>query len=500
MEYIAGIDLGTSSVKILIADRTGKQIALAQKEYEIMIPNVGWAEQSPQLWWDCTVDVIQQAIQASGIRPSQIKSIGFSGQMHGLVALDERQEPVRPAIIWMDGRTQPQLDMIQKTAGFDFVAKETLNHPSTGFLLSSLLWVKQNEPQKYEKIKWVMLPKDYIRMRLTGTIGTDFTDASGTLAYSVQNYEWSSALLHALELDSSLFPPVFAPYDVAGKVTTDAAQETGFASGTIVAFGGADQPMQSIGNGIVQEGIMACNIGTASQLSTPMCKPLYDHKQRTQTFCHAEKGLWFIQGASLNGGSALSWMRNKLLESSKSFAALDAEAALIPPGSDGLLFLSYLNGERTPYMDPFARGVLFGMTTKHTQGHLMRATMEGVVYSLYDSLEIFTELGMKPESLIASGGGAKSDIWRQIQADILQLPVYTTQTKEEACLGAAIMGGIAVGFYRDIHDACTQIVHLDPIPTIPNAANKYIYQHFHGIYRELYLRNKDLFLALKSPL
>lgn len=492
MGCLLGIDLGTSSVKVLITDFVGNTIAFSQVGYEISIPKYGWAEQDPEVWWGATVKALRLALYESGVEAAKISGIGFSGQMHGLVAIDKEFKAIRPAIIWADQRTQNQVEEIYNIIGKNQIAKLTLNPLATGFLIASLLWMKQNEQDYFNRINKVILPKDYIRYKLTGMIGTDTTDASATLAFNTCEKKWCEEIILSLGLNINIFPKLGEPYDIAGQVTHSAAYETGLNINTPVVFGGADQPMQAVGNGIVEPGLVASNIGTASQLSTPIEKPLYDIKLRTNTFCHAQKNMWNIQGSSLNGGLALKWLKDKVLKVDD-FKMFDEEAMSVDAGSEGLIFLPYLTGERTPHFDPAARGVFFGLTLKQERKHLIRAVMEGVVYSLRDSLEIFKSLNIKVEKVVASGGGAKSKVWLQMQADILKNPVYTTNIKEQACLGAAIMAGVGVGVYKTIHEACSTIIKISNDVTLPKKQNVEIYDRQYEVFKEIYLRNSDLF-------
>lgn len=495
MGYLVGIDLGTSSAKVLINDIQGKKIALWQVEYDIDIPIYSWAEQDPNVWMESVTTAVKSAINKAGINPEEIKGIGFSGQMHGLVALDKEYKVIRPAIIWADQRTQKEVDEIYEIIGEDRVKELTLNPIATGFLVSSLYWMKKHEPEDFSRIHKVMLPKDYIRFKLTGEIGTDFSDASGTLIFSVKERTWCKEMTEKLGFDADWFPTCYESCKVAGQVTKEAAEKTGFTPGTPVVFGGADQPMQAIGNAAIKQGYVSCNIGTASQLSTPLKQPIFDPAFRTQTFCHAGDNLWFIQGATLNGGSALKWFKQKVVEES-SYDVMTDRAKNIAPGSDGLIFLPYLSGERTPHLDSYARGVFFGLGLGHDKRHMTKAIMEGVVYSLRDSLVIFEALGIKTDALIASGGGEKSKLWLQIQADIFNKPVYTTDVTEEACLGAAIVAGVGVGVYESIEKACDRLIKFNQQVTEPIAQNVSVYNEKYEIFRELYQINKDVFKKL----
>lgn len=492
MSYLMGIDLGTSSVKTLIIDLEGTIKGIGQEDYRFDIPCEGYAEQHPETWWKATVNTIREALRMSGIPAGEIKCIGFSGQMHGMVLIDKNLNVVRPAIIWCDQRSKQQVEEIYEKVGRDELGRITLNPVATGFQTPSLLWVKQNEPENYANTFKVLLPKDYIRLKLTGEIGTDITDASSTLAFETGEGKWSEELLRILGLDVEKYPLCKMPFEIAGTVTQEAARETDLKPGTKVVFGGGDQPMQAVGNGIVSPGTVSSTIGTGSIIFTPSDKPLYDKQLRMHTFSNAVPKMWSIMGATLCGGLSLRWLKDNIIRS-KDYKSIDANAEIIPAGSEGLLFLPYLGGERTPHMDPYARGIFFGMTYKHTHGHMARAVMEGVAFALRDSLEIFRNLGIKTNKVIASGGGAKSPLWLQIQADIFNQEVYTTKMTEQACTGAAIMAGVGSGCYSTVQEACGQIVKHNSEPVVPDHNNAKIYDYYFDIYKELYERNKDLF-------
>lgn len=497
MGYLAGIDLGTSSVKTLIMTPEGKTLAVSHADYEVMTPKMGYAQQDPQIWWERTVKTVREALAASGIRPEELDGIGFSGQMHGLVALDKEKKPVMPAIIWMDQRSAEETAEIKELAA-EFLDTELLNQPGAGMMICSLFWLKKNAKEIYEKIRYVMLPKDYIRFRLTGNIGTEYSDACSTLAFSVKNRCWCRELIERLGLKEDIWPEAGESFQVAGSVCKEAAEETGLAECTKVVFGAGDAAAQLTGNGVTEPGTIACNIGTASQIAAVVDAPLYDRQMRLQTWCHAAQGKWYVQGGTLNGGSTLGWLKKKILKDARPYSELDAEAALAPAGSEGLLFVPYLAGERTPYMDPYARGIYFGMGMKHEQCHIIRATMEGVIYNLKECIAILDEMGIRRNRMISSGGAAKGNTWRQIQADILEMPVYTTSTEEEACQGAAILAAVGCGMYGDIEEACRAIVKLNDRPVEPIAGNVERYRIQQQIFRELYCKVKELYPRLRQ--
>lgn len=495
MGYLMGIDLGTSSVKVLIVDESGKTMGIGQSGYEIMTPKMGYAEQEPEVWWKCTKQAVEEALHGFQAAAEDISGIGFSGQMHGLVALDREKKPLGRAMIHLDQRSQMEREEICGKAG-DLLEEELLNQPGAGMLICSLLWMKHHQPKVYEKIAFVMSPKDYIRYKLSGVICTDYSDASATLAFSVKSRCWCMQLLQRLELKPDIWPEVLRSFAVAGTVTKQASEETGLSTKSRVIVGAGDCAAQMLGNNVVDGGIMACNIGTASQLAVVTKKPVADSDLCCQLWCHAPEHTWIFQGGALNGGNTLSWLKNKVLRDARPFSELDKEASRVPAGCEGLMFLPFLAGERTPYNDPGARGLYFGLGMKHEQPHLVRAAMEGVMYNLCECRNVFQKAGLAQTRLIASGGGAKGRTWRQIQADMLGMPVYTTKTEEEACLGAAILAAVGVGIYKDIHTACETIVKLEAEVVEPIQENTMRYQEYQSLYRELYGSVKGLYSRL----
>ncbi|MGE5605556.1 MAG: xylulokinase [Bacteroidota bacterium] len=492
MSYLMGIDLGTSSVKTIIMDLDGNILGLGQEDYEVQTPNIGYAEQDIELLWEATVRTIKMAITSGNINPSDIKGIGLSGQMHGLVLLDKWLKPIRPAIIWADQRTKQQIDKIYSIIGMDEFRKTALNSLCTGFFICSLLWIKDNEPESYQKAYKAILPKDYIRYKLCGAIATDVTDASSTLAFDTANRCWAFNIIEKLGINPSLFPKYGEAYQVAGETSKDCEGKTGLRSKTPVVYGGGDSLMYSVGNGIIKPGVVSVNIGTAGQLATAVNTPIYDRDFRTNTFCHVKDDLWIIFGGHLNGGITLKWLRNNFFPH-LSYLEFDDTAEGIAAGSEGALFLPYLSGERTPYLDPFAKGIFFGITLRHSYKHMIRAVMEGVVLSLRLSLEIFKELGIPIERVVASGGGARSNVWLQMQADIFKADIYTVSGMEEACTGAAIVAGVGVNIYKSIEQACSSIVRYNPKVTLPNPENVKVYDEAFEKFKLLYLNNKNLF-------
>lgn len=485
MGYLMGIDLGTSSVKVLITDASGKVKGIGQVGYEILTPEMGHAEQDPAVWWSCTKQAVKDALLTSGVCGDEIDGIGFSGQMHGMVALDKDKKPVSMAVIHLDQRSLEEKKQIFDKAG-ELLSGELLNQPSAGMMICSLLWMKHKRPEVYERVELVMSPKDYIKYKMTGIVCTDYSDASATLAFSVKNRCWCNELIQRLGLKEDIWPPVYESCEEIGTICKEASQELGLSVRTRVVAGGGDCAAQLIGNAVIDEGIVSCNIGTASQLAVVTGHAAFDGDMRCQLWCHSIPGLWIFQGGALNGGNTLSWLKNKILRDGRPFAKLDKEAFGVEAGSEGLIFLPYIAGERTPYNNPKARGVYFGLGLKHSQAHMVRAAMEGVMYNLKQCKNIFDEMHIPQKKLIASGGAAKGKCWKQIQADMLEMPVYTTMVQEEACMGAAIMASVGIGYYKDVYTACREIVALGAEVTEPIRENVKRYQEQQEIFCELY--------------
>ena len=492
MSYLMGIDLGTSSVKAVIMDLEGNIVGFGQQGYDVCSPAPGWAEQDIEVLWTSAQTVIKQAVADAGVGTCDIKSIGLSGQMHGLVLLDKKMKPIRPAIIWADQRSKQQIDNIYGIIGEDEFKKTTLNSLSTGFFICSLNWVKDNEPENYGSIYKAVLPKDYIRYKLCGEIATDVTDAASTGIFDIAKRQWAGGFIEKIGINEALFPNHHESYREAGQITGECAKATGLCINTPVVYGGGDSLMHSVGNGIIKPGIISANIGTAGQLSSAADHPAYDKSYRTNTFCHVREDLWIIFGGHLNGGIVMKWLRDNYFPH-LSYEDFSAVAEEVSAGSDGTLFLPYLTGERTPYHDPFAKGIFFGMTLTHNYKHMIRAAMEGVVMSMRLTIEIFKQLNIPMEHIVASGGGAKSSAWLQIQSDIFDAPIYTIEGKEEACRGAAITAGVGAGIYESFEKACERIVKFNNKITLPNKENVKVYNDDFEKYKLLYQNNKELF-------
>ncbi len=488
MPYLIGIDLGTSSLKAMIVDEAGKTMAVASRDYTIESPAAGCAEQNPQIWWDACVYACKKAIAQSGVEASNIKGVGFSGQMHGMVSLDENYEVVRPAILHCDARSSEQVRRIRETLGEDRIPALTGNPIYTGFLLPSLLWVRDNEPENYRRIRHVCLPKDYIRYRLCGVLASDYSDASATLAFDLESNGWSRRILDAFSLPADIFPACLDSFAPVGKVI--AAKETGLCAGTVVVAGGGDQVMQGVGNGAIGFDTATVNIGSSGQVSFQSAKPLVHPALCTNTFVGYEKGRWIVMGAIMQAGLALKWVKNLL--GSQSYAELDTMAARARPGSGGVLFLPYLNGERTPHINPALSGAFFGCNMQTGKAEMIRAVMEGVAFALMQCMEVCGDVGLCASEVIASGGGAKSALWLQIQSDIYGLPLKVAESAEQACLGAAIVAGVGCGVYRDVAQGCAAAVRYQDRVIQPNGKNHEIYMAYYQLFKDGYQAAGDV--------
>ena len=492
-----GIDLGTSSVRAFMIDFDQNQSYVAGENYDVAIPQLGYAEQDPLMWYEKTVGVVRRVLNESGADPREIKAISFSGQMHGMVALDCDGAPVMNVPIWLDQRSADDLPEIYEILGEERARDCLQNRIATGFLLSSLYWTRKRRPELYERIARVMLPKDYIKYRLCGRAVTDYSDAAGSLAFDNARLCWSDPVIEALGLKREIFPECLPSAQVVGHVTKEAARDMGLCEDTLVVNGGSDQCMQSIGNAVVEEGVFACNIGTSSLITTAAHSPLYDPLLRTNTFAHALPGCWTVMAACLNGGSTLKWLTQKIFRG-ESYEEINRMVESRPCGANGLFFLPYMAGERTPHMDPRARGVFFGFNLDHGRADMARALMEGIVFALKDGLRVLEEIGIPCRRIVAAGGGARSDVWLQIQADIFEKEVCRSASKEQACLGAAITAAVGAGAYADYLSACAACVEQPRQVFAPKEENVRLYRRTYPIFRELYAANKHNFAAISD--
>lgn len=492
MGYLLGIDLGTSGVKVMLMSENGELAAIAGQEYDMDIPKPGYAQQDPDMWYEKTIMTIKKCLSKAPIDKPKIEGISFSGQMHGLVCVDKSGRPIYPAIIWPDARTGQTIGHIYEKAGAAFIAGQTQNKITTGFLIASLYWLYENCPDVYEKIDKVLLPKDYIKFRLTGEIVTDYSDAAGSLAFDNMKLSWSRQLIEKLGLAYNLFPACHKSTDIIGTISHKASLETDLEQGLKVVNGGSDQCMQGIGNGIIKDGIFAANIGTGGQISTTSAVPVYDKLLRTNTFAHVVDGRWNIMGACLTSGASLKWL-NRNITGVNDYELLNENGKKIPAGSEGLIFLPYLSGERTPYQNPCAKGVFFGLSLKHDKYHMARAVMEGVAYSLKDCMAVVQGTGIPCRKIIASGGGAGSELWLQILADVLETEIYKNTKTEQACMGAAITAGVGLGIFSGFEEACSKVVRLKDKVYTPDEASVERYREYYGLFQEIYASNEKLF-------
>ncbi|MBM3494685.1 MAG: xylulokinase [Armatimonadetes bacterium] len=501
MPYLLGVDIGTSGTKALLIGLDGAVLARATFEYPLSSPRPLWSEQDPAHWWGATCRAIREVLQRSGVAPGQVAGVGLSGQMHGGVFLGEGDEVLRPAILWNDQRTQAQCDWIMNTVGRERVIEETLNPVLTGFTAGKIVWVRDNEPEVYARIRKVLLPKDYIRLKLTGEYASEVSDASGTSLFNVPKRRWSEEMLEGCGIPREWMPAVYESPEVSGCITAEAATATGLAEGTPVVGGGGDQAAGAVGNGIVETGIVSSTVGTSGVVFAFADQPIMDPGLRLHTFCHAVPGKWHLMGVMLSAGGSLQWYRDTFCEAEKARAAaagvdpydvMTAEAAKAPVGCEGLLFLPYLTGERTPYPDPHARGVFFGITRRSDKAHFTRAILEGVAFGLRDSFEIIRAMKLPIVQVRASGGGARSELWRSIQTDVTNTPHVTITVDEGPSLGVALLAGVGTGLYGSVAEACKAVIRVVGSTEVCNV-NRVAYDQFYAVYRRLYPQLREQF-------
>ncbi len=491
MPYFLGIDSSTTGVKALITDQQGKVTGTATTELPLSTPQPLWSEQDPADWWKGTIASIKKVLTATELTGADIQAIGLTGQMHGLTPLDENGDVVRPAMLWNDQRTGPQCDQIRARLGKDRLIALTGNDALTGFTAPKILWIRDHEPQAFAKIKQVLLPKDYIRYKLTGDYATDMAGASGTLLLDVKNRDWSAEVLAALEIPAEWLPPTHEGPQITGQISPETAKITGLKAGTPVVGGGGDQAAQAVGVGAVEPGIIALTLGTSGVVFASAAEPFIEPQGRLHAFCHAVPGRWHMMGVMLSAAGSLRWYRDTLAPDI-AFDNLLAPATDIPPGSEGLLFLPYLTGERTPHPDPLARGAFVGLTVRHTQPHLTRSVLEGVTFGLRDGFELMKSAGLTDiKQVRVSGGGAKSPLWRQILADILNVELVTINTTEGAAYGAALLAGVGAGAWPDVDTACEACIELTGF-TKPQPEIVSKYEPIYAQYRQLYPSLKDI--------
>jgi xylulokinase len=497
-QHVLGIDIGTGGTRAVIMDEKGRILASATEEHEpFASPKIGWAEQRPEDWWRAAGLAIRKALALGKLRGEQISCVGFSGQMHGAVMLDSSSEVVRPALIWCDVRTDKQCKELNERIGSDLLIRLTCNPALPNFTLTKFLWTRENEPENWRRVRSVMLPKDYVRFRLTGERAIDVADASGTLMLDVARRQWSEEVLQAAEIDRSLLPALYESPDVCGKVSASGAEATGLAGGTPVVAGAGDQAAGATGMGIVTPGTVSATIGTSGVVFAATDRPALDPQGRLHTFCHAVPGRWHLMGVTQAAGLSLRWFRDRFgseLESDgrDPYERLTAEAATAPSGADGLLWAPYLMGERTPHLDSEARGVLAGLTASHTRAHVIRAILEGVAFSLRDTFTIFGEMNVPVKNIRLGGGGARSPLWRQIQADVYGHDVEIVEAEEGAAYGAAILAGVGAKIWQSVDAACDAVVRV--VHRIhPDRSNVTKMNDNYKAYRRLYPAMKSIF-------
>jgi len=478
---LIGLDIGTTGARAVAINLAGTVIATASEEYPLSMPRPGWTEQDPEQWWAASQLVLQRI--ASELRELPI-GLGLTGQMHGSVFLDEADHVIRPALLWSDQRTESQCRSISERVGVERLIEITGNRAVTGFQAPKILWLRETEPAQYARVQRVLLPKDYVRLRLTGELATDASDASGTLLLDLGRRAWSDELLQDLEIPRRWLPRVYEGTEVTGLITTEAGASTGLRAGLPVAAGGGDNAAAAIGNGIVREGLVSSSIGTSGVVFADCETARIDPEGRLHAFCHAVPDRYHLMGVTLSAGGSLRWWR-QVIGSRLNYVAMGELAEQAPPGSEGLLFLPYLTGERTPHLDPHARGAFVGLTLRHSLPHLTRAVMEGVTYSLGDCLDLMAGLGVPLNEVRATGGGARSPIWRQLQADVFGLPVHRTRNEEGPAFGAALLAGVASGAYANVFEACSHI-QLDSEIVQPDLSRHKLYQRYRAAYTELY--------------
>jgi len=492
--YFVGIDTSTTATKALLMDAGGRGVAVASSEYGYDTPRPLWTEQHPDLWWQATVASLRQVLAQAQVDPADVKGVGLTGQMHGLVLLDAAGEVLRPAILWNDQRTAAECDEIREKLGKARFIQITGNDALTGFTAPKVLWVKNHEPEVFARVCQILLPKDYVRFKLTGCYATDKAGAAGTVLLDLRRRDWAPEVVTALGLDPTWLPPTFEGTAVTGKVSPQAAEATGLKAGTPVVGGGGDQAAAAVGTGAVVEGVVSLSLGTSGVVFATADRPIVEPEGRLHAFCHAVPNKWHLMGVMLSAAGSLRWYRDTLAPGTD-FEALLAPAADVSPGSEGLFFLPYLTGERTPHPDPLARGAFVGLTVRHRQAHLTRALLEGVAFGLRDSFELMQAAGLADiRQVRITGGGARSLLWRQILADVLDAELVTVNTTEGAAYGAALLAATGAGTFPDVESACAATIRITG-STAPGPASA-MYRTMYSLYRDLYPALRPSFAAI----
>ena len=506
MDYLLGIDIGTSGTKTVLFDTRGNAVASATEEYPLYQPKNGWAEQDPADWWHACAATIRAVLEQSGAAPGEVAGIGLSGQMHGLVMLDENGGVLGRSIIWCDGRTGKECEEIRERVGASRIIELTANPPLASFTASKILWVRKHEPELYRKCRHILLPKDYIRYRLTGVLATEVSDASGMNLMDLPNRRWSGEVLEKLEIDPSLLPELHESCEVTGAVTAGAASETGLTQGIPVVCGAGDNAAAAVGTGVVESGKAFTTIGTSGVVFAHADRLAIEPQGRVHTFCSAVPGKWTVMSCTLAAGLSLKWLRDNFFAAEKETAEgmgvdpyqlMDRQAARVPIGANRLLFLPYLMGERSPLLDPNARGVFFGLSAIHTKYDMLRAVLEGVVYSQRQCLDVLRGMGVVSREMLACGGGGSSPLWRQMLADVYGCPVKTVVSKEGPALGAAILAGVGAGVFPGVVEGCRAVIRTNPEQR-PDPEASARYEPYYRLYVKLYPALKDQLAALAA--
>jgi len=495
--FFLGIDISTTSSKALLIDESGDIVGAASSPHTLQSPKPLWSEQDPLEWWEAIINSIQRVLRESGVDKDSIGAVGLTGQMHGLVLLDEVGNLLRPAILWNDQRTQAQCDEIHQRIGEEKFLQISGNISLTGFTASKILWVQENEPEIFNKIRHILLPKDYIRYRLSRDYAMDKAGGSGTVLFDLKSRNWSPELIEKLGIDPTWLPPTFEGPEFTGTISRDAAEKTGLKAGTPIVAGGGDQAAQAVGVGAVEPGIVGLTVGTSGVVFAPTSAPLIEPKGRLHAFCHAVPGLWHFMGVMLSAAGSLQWYRDKLAPG-VDFDDLLEEAKDAPVGSEGLQFLPYLSGERTPYPDPLARAGWVGLSVRHGRAYLTRSLLEGVSYAFKDIFSLIEDAGLKDiHQLRVSGGGMKNPFWRQIMASVLNTELVTVNTTEGAAFGAALLAGVGAGNWPNVVSACRFAIRIVGT-TLPNEEEGKIYQQAYPIYKGLYPALSLSFIEMDS--
>jgi xylulokinase len=499
MQLLLGVDVSTTGAKALLIDGDGRVASSATTPLNLSTPHPLWSEQDPHEWWTATANSIAQALATANASGADVAAIGLTGQMHGLVLLNEKGEVLRPAILWNDQRCGAECDEIRARIDRAELVQITGNDALTGFTAPKILWVERHEPEIYQRTRHILLPKDYIRYKLTGTLAMDKADGSGTMLFDLRKRTWSSQIVDALNIPPDWLPETFEGHEVTGELTPEAAALTGLRAGTQVVAGGGDQSAQAVGTGVVRPGTIAVTLGTSGVVFAATELALIEPEGRLHAFCHAVAERWHLMGVMLSAAGSLQWYRDKLA-CDRSFAELVDDAAGVPAGSEGLIFLPYLSGERTPHPDPFARGAWIGLTMRHGQAHLTRSILEGVAFGIKDMFCLMRDAGLGAiEEVRVSGGGAKSLLWRQILADTLGAELVSVSTTEGAAFGAALLAGVGVSVWSDVDAACAQTIRTSD-RVIPDNRTSETYASLYEHYRSLYPTLKSTFHALGTEL